>query len=691
MATAVAVVVPSGASSAETGGVTFAAIGDFGADSASHTAVADMIDGWGPDLIITVGDNRYDVPDYDPVVGKRYCDYMTGAKPGPNCGGGNSDENRFFPTLGNHDYNDGGGLADYLAYFTLPGNERYYDFVRGPVHFFAVDSGRWGTIEQSQIDWLRHGLQTSTAAWQVVYFHHAPYSSAEHGPDSDLQLDFAAWGADVVMAGHDHHYERIERDGIVYFVNGLGGKSRYGIGQVVDGSQLRYNAGYGAMLVTADAQRMTLEFRAIDGGGGQLIDRHVIDVTDPPPTVRSVQVRVAGGADDVEERRSNRSLYTNSSDLELIDDSDYQGPQQVGMRFRSLAVPQGAVIADARLRFVADESDSVRTDLTITGHDVGDSGPFSGSGAVSGRSRTAAAVSWSNIQPWRTGRSYASPDLSSVVQEIVDRGDWRSGSDLSLFIEGSGERTAESANGDAAKAPLLLIEYRLDDTVPPTTVSTTTTVPTTTTLPTTTTVLTTTTLPTTTVSSTTTQPTSTTTAPRRESIDVRIATWDDDVEEPLADNSLYRDSSDLELVNDAGYKGRQAVGLRFRNLDLPPGAVIEAAEIRFVADESDSEPTTVVIRGHDTGDSWSFSAPAPLTGRQVTSASATWSPSQWRTGQLYSTPDLSAVIQEIIDRGDWAVRNDLTLIITGSGQRTAESYNGDRAKAPLLHIEYRLP
>ena len=51
--------------------ITFAAIGDYGSDSASHSQVATMIDGWDPDFIITVGDNRYDVADNDPVVGRR--------------------------------------------------------------------------------------------------------------------------------------------------------------------------------------------------------------------------------------------------------------------------------------------------------------------------------------------------------------------------------------------------------------------------------------------------------------------------------------------------------------------------------------------------------------------------------------------------------------------------------------------
>ncbi len=99
---------------AQTERVTFAAIGDFGEDSSTHTQVADLIKSWNPDLIITMGDNRYDNNAFDTVVGKRYCDYLSDVRAGTHCEGGNATENRFFPSIGNHDYSDGGGINEYL-------------------------------------------------------------------------------------------------------------------------------------------------------------------------------------------------------------------------------------------------------------------------------------------------------------------------------------------------------------------------------------------------------------------------------------------------------------------------------------------------------------------------------------------------------------------------------------------------
>ncbi|MCP4964015.1 MAG: alkaline phosphatase, partial [bacterium] len=257
--------------------ITFASFGDFGEDDTEHDEVAAMINSWSPDFIITQGDNRYDDenPTFDDIVGQRYCDYLAGVQSGPYCDGGTATENRFFPSTGNHDYLDGGGIGEYLEYFDLPGNELYYDFVKGPVHFFVMDSGPTGSFDATQQNWVQSGLQSSTAPWQVVSFHHAPYSSGEdHGSTANTQIDFAAWGADAVIAAHDHTYERLENDGIVYFVNGLGGRSQDNFGPTVAGSQFRYNDAYGAMRVTASLSSMILEFWAVVAGEAQLIDSH---------------------------------------------------------------------------------------------------------------------------------------------------------------------------------------------------------------------------------------------------------------------------------------------------------------------------------------------------------------------------------------------------------------------------------
>jgi len=88
-----------------------------------------------------------------------------------------------------------------------------------------------------------------------------------------MRWPFSEWGADVVISGHSHTYERIMRHDIVYFVNGLGGRKRYEFGGPVKGSESRYNANWGAQRVTATEDELEFEFYSISG---RLKDRHRI-------------------------------------------------------------------------------------------------------------------------------------------------------------------------------------------------------------------------------------------------------------------------------------------------------------------------------------------------------------------------------------------------------------------------------
>ena len=277
------------------GTLRFAAFGDYGSAGTSEAAVARLVSSHAPDIIITTGDNSYGSTAIDVNVGQYYSSYI-----GHYVGsyGPGSVTNRFFPTLGNHDYSDGGRLSAYLAYFTLPesgvlnentsGNERYYDFVRGPVHFFAIDSdarevnGRDSTSTQAR--WLKTRLAASTSQWQVVYFHHAPYSSGLHGSELAMRWPFEDWGADAVFAGHDHVYERLSvdqnKDGkaIPYFIVGAGGRDLYNFGTPLEESVVRYSSDFGAMIVEATDEYMSFKFYSINTSHGTagLVDDYTI-------------------------------------------------------------------------------------------------------------------------------------------------------------------------------------------------------------------------------------------------------------------------------------------------------------------------------------------------------------------------------------------------------------------------------
>lgn len=272
---------PAQAPPRQAGALRLAAIGDYGWVGTPTQEVAALVKSWQPDLVITLGDNNYpdgEAATIDAHIGQYYHDFIA---PYQGSYGAGASENRFFPTLGNHDWHTP-NAQPYLDYFTLPGNERYYDIVRGPVHLFALDSDPHepdgNSADSVQARWLAQRLSISTAPWQLVYFHHPPYTSSQRGPVLEMRWPFAQWGADAVLAGHDHIYERLEREGIPYLVNGLGGRSIYQLGEPVAGSLVRYNQDYGALLI--EATDTTLRFRFINRQG-QLIDE--LTLTQPAP------------------------------------------------------------------------------------------------------------------------------------------------------------------------------------------------------------------------------------------------------------------------------------------------------------------------------------------------------------------------------------------------------------------------
>ncbi|MBN1674697.1 MAG: lamin tail domain-containing protein [Kiritimatiellae bacterium] len=172
---------------------------------------------------------------------------------------------------------------------------------------------------------------------------------------------------------------------------------------------------------------------------------------------------IASSAEDAEQYLDTGQTWTNSSDLELIYESADGGHNQaVGLRFRNLAVPKGARIESAFVQFKADETHSAATALTIEGHAIDDAPPFSNTSEnITARSRTAASVAW-NPPAWTagdTGPAQRTPDIRTVIQEIVDRASWTSGNALVLVVTGSGQRVAVSCDADPAGAARLELAY----------------------------------------------------------------------------------------------------------------------------------------------------------------------------------------------------------------------------------------
>jgi hypothetical protein len=192
--------------------------------------------------------------------------------------------------------------------------------------------------------------------------------------------------------------------------------------------------------------------------GGHTLRAIATDSAGQTATSAAVQVTVSNGqsgqvleipigaaADDAEELASGVVDLT-SSDLELV--SDGGKLQTVGLRFTGIPLARGATITNAYVQFQTDEISTGAANLTLQGQAADNAAAFTtATSNVSSRTRTAASVAWAPPE-WTvigaTGADQRTPNLATVLQEIVDRSGWTSGNALALIITGTGRRTAEA-------------------------------------------------------------------------------------------------------------------------------------------------------------------------------------------------------------------------------------------------------
>ncbi|CAM5663130.1 hypothetical protein SAVIM338S_06828 [Streptomyces avidinii] len=245
---------PGGGTPPQTGAFTVVAAGDIAAQctasdsSCAHPRTAAQAQKINPKFYLTMGDNQYDdarIADY-----RAYYDKSWGAF-----------KSKTHPVPGNHEtYDPAGSLAGYKSYFgavAYPQGKSYYSFDEGNWHFIALDSNSFD--QKAQIDWLKADLAANAKQCVAAYWHHPLYSSGGHGNDP---VSKPVWnilygaGADLVLNGHDHHYERFApqdpngkatADGITEIVGGMGGAEPYEIENVQPNSQKRISGPYGVL------------------------------------------------------------------------------------------------------------------------------------------------------------------------------------------------------------------------------------------------------------------------------------------------------------------------------------------------------------------------------------------------------------------------------------------------------------
>jgi uncharacterized protein (TIGR03382 family) len=261
--------------------VHFAAVGDMGTSGTQQKAVAQSVLAARPELYVTLGDNAYSdgtEAEFQSNFFAPMADLLA--------------EVPMFTSPGNHEYvtNQAQPYLDnlYLPTNNPKGSERYYSFDWGHVHFVSLDSNcaiglasadRCNLAEMKA--WAEQDLAATQQPWKVVFFHHPPWSSGQHGSQPKVRRElvplFEKYNVDLVLTGHDHNYERSKpmkgdavaaagARGIPYLVVGSGGASLRNLpGSAPAWSEVRNNKDYGFLDVVVEEG--TLSARMVSPSG----------------------------------------------------------------------------------------------------------------------------------------------------------------------------------------------------------------------------------------------------------------------------------------------------------------------------------------------------------------------------------------------------------------------------------------
>lgn len=368
-----------------------------------------------------------------------------------------------------------------------------------------------------------------------------------------------------------------------------------------------------------------------------------------PAWPASITVQSAAGTDTAEESLATGAINTTSTDLELVSESSE--PQLVEFIFTNTDIPSGATICEAFVTFTARQANIGfdPADLTIRGELTDDAANIgNGDDNLSDRLQTSATVTWQPAEWTVVNQTHQTPDISSVIQEIVDGtlGGGDETDELGIFVQGQGTRHVYSHDDDDNRAAQLTLEYFTPGG----------------------------------------------SCANPITYQARVNNDDRDGEEDLRNGDIRRRDDSIELGIDDDNK--QYVGIRFDEVLIPPGSTINSAFVDFIVDETSDAPVPTYLRfqGHDVDDSPTFGGNSDISNRlssEATTATVEFQEASWVTvGATETTPDLASIVQEIVARGGWVSGNALSLLVSGTGERTAESDDED---APVLRVDFTPP
>jgi hypothetical protein len=220
-----------------------------------------------PGTVFTAGDNAYEdgtAADYSNCYAPSWGRHKSRTRPAP----------------GNHEYSTPGATG-YFGYFGSvagPSDKGYYSYDLGAWHVIMLNSNLNVGTGSPQESWLRADLEAHSSRCTIAIWHHPRFSSGPHGSSATMQSIWQALydgGADVVVTGHDHLYERFapqnaagqfdQARGIREFVAGTGGASAYSVVSPAPNSEVRNSGTRGVLKLTLYPDRYDWKFVPVQG------------------------------------------------------------------------------------------------------------------------------------------------------------------------------------------------------------------------------------------------------------------------------------------------------------------------------------------------------------------------------------------------------------------------------------------
>jgi len=355
-------------------------------------------------------------------------------------------------------------------------------------------------------------------------------------------------------------------------------------------------------------------------------------------TIFDVRSVVSSSEDDifVTNTVDGEEIKSDANQLQLAaGDSD----EFTALRFQNLVIPKGATIEDARILFTAAEHKNVKTDLKLAIEQTDYADPLINGVDKNklGERDWGSDIEWPGVRSWVKDRIYESPDISTLIQQVVDEDDWCGSNAVAFSVTGTGDRKAWTYDKSASKAP----------NIPSSGGCTTTT---------------------------------------------KTFLLDRDYADGTEDQfGVVNLTNDYTLMKD-----NVLSGIQFLDVVIDPDAKIRRANLTLKTAWGNANNQGAMdgeLWMEDSGDPDPFALSQFNMSSRTDTDKVSWSVRE-KNGTAMTSPDISSLIQDVISNDDWKSGNSMSFFFNRAGGdpdslRSFNTFNKSKLNAPRLTISYQ--